>query len=65
MGVTLREMVFDVGGGITRDRQFKAVQIGGPSGGCVTERASRPPVDYDSLRLRRRDHGLGRHGRHR
>jgi NADH-quinone oxidoreductase subunit F len=51
MGVTLRELIFDVGGGITRNRHFKAVQMGGPSGGCLSEKHLDLPVDYDSLRL--------------
>ena len=50
MGVTLRELVFDVGGGITRNRHFKAVQMGGPSGGCLSEKHLDLPVDYDSLK---------------
>ena len=37
MGITLREIIFDIGGGILNDKKFKAVQIGGPSGGCLTE----------------------------
>jgi len=49
MGVTLREIVFDIGGGIQYDRRFKAVQIGGPSGGCLPEALLDTPVDYDSL----------------
>jgi len=50
MGTTLRELVYDIGGGIANDRQFKAVQIGGPSGGCLPEALLDIPVDYDSLR---------------
>jgi len=50
MGITLRELIFDIGGGITRNRHFKAVQMGGPSGGCLSERHLDLPVDYDSLR---------------
>ncbi len=50
MGTTLRELVYDIGGGIVKDRQFKAVQIGGPSGGCLPETLLDIPVDYDSLR---------------
>ncbi len=49
MGMTLREVVFDVGGGILDDRPFKAVQIGGPSGGCLPTALLDTPVDYDSL----------------
>jgi len=50
MGVTLRHIIFDVGGGIPNDRSFKAVQIGGPSGGCLPESALDLPIDFDSLR---------------
>lgn len=49
MGITLREVVFDIGGGIKNGRKFKAVQIGGPSGGCLTEEHLDLPLDYDSL----------------
>ncbi len=49
MGITLRELVFEVGGGIQGGKQFKAVQIGGPSGGCLTEQHLDLVVDYDSL----------------
>jgi NADH:ubiquinone oxidoreductase subunit F (NADH-binding)/Pyruvate/2-oxoacid:ferredoxin oxidoreductase delta subunit/(2Fe-2S) ferredoxin len=49
MGMTLREVVFEVGGGILDDRPFKAVQIGGPSGGCLPTALLDTPVDYDSL----------------
>jgi NADH:ubiquinone oxidoreductase subunit F (NADH-binding)/(2Fe-2S) ferredoxin len=50
MGTTLREIVFDIGGGIRKDRSFKAVQTGGPSGGCIPMSRIDMPVDYDSLR---------------
>lgn len=49
MGITLREIIFDIGGGIINDKKFKAVQIGGPSGGCIPEQHLDTPVDYDSL----------------
>jgi NADH:ubiquinone oxidoreductase subunit F (NADH-binding)/(2Fe-2S) ferredoxin/NAD-dependent dihydropyrimidine dehydrogenase PreA subunit len=49
MGVSLREMIFEIGGGIPRARRFKAVQTGGPSGGCLPEAALDLPVDFDSL----------------
>jgi bidirectional [NiFe] hydrogenase diaphorase subunit len=49
MGITLRDVVFKLGGGIPEDRKFKAVQTGGPSGGCVPERHLDMPVDYESL----------------
>jgi NADH-quinone oxidoreductase subunit F len=50
MGTTLRQLIFQVGGGITKGKRFKAVQIGGPSGGCVPESALDLPIDFDSLR---------------
>lgn len=49
MGLTLREVIFDIGGGIKGDKKFKAVQIGGPSGGCIPADLLDTPVDYDSL----------------
>ena len=49
MGITLREIVFDVGGGIPDGRQFKAAQIGGPSGGCIPTAYIDTPIDYTSL----------------
>ncbi len=49
MGISLREIIFDIGGGIPRKRRFKAVQTGGPSGGCLPETALDMPVDFDSL----------------
>ncbi|QAA76864.1 MAG: HoxF-like protein [Candidatus Bipolaricaulis sibiricus] len=49
MGITLRELVFDIGGGVPAGREFKAVQIGGPSGGCLPASLLDVPVDYDSL----------------
>jgi NADH:ubiquinone oxidoreductase subunit F (NADH-binding) len=49
MGITLREVVFDVGGGIPNNRAFKAVLVGGPSGGCLPETLLDLPIDYDSL----------------
>ena len=50
MGTTLREIIFDVGGGIPDGKKFKAVQTGGPSGGCLPEECLDVPVDYDSLK---------------
>jgi NADH-quinone oxidoreductase subunit F len=50
MGSTLREIVEDIGGGVGPGRRFKAVQIGGPSGGCLPARLADTPVDYESLR---------------
>jgi len=49
MGITLREIVFDIGGGIPEGKRFKAVQTGGPSGGCIPEQFLDLPVDYESL----------------
>jgi len=50
MGITLREIVFDIGGGIPNGLAFKAAQTGGPSGGCIPSEHLDTPVDYDSLR---------------
>lgn len=50
MGITLREIIFDIGGGIRGNRRFKAVQTGGPSGGCLSEEYLDIPVDYESLK---------------
>ena len=49
MGVTLGEIIFNIGGGIRKNREFKAAQTGGPSGGCVTRENLNTPVDYNSL----------------
>jgi NADH:ubiquinone oxidoreductase subunit F (NADH-binding)/Pyruvate/2-oxoacid:ferredoxin oxidoreductase delta subunit len=49
MGKTLRSIIYDIGGGIPGDRAYKAVQIGGPSGGCIPEQHLDIPIDYDSL----------------
>jgi len=49
MGITLREIIYDIGGGIKEDKQFKAVQMGGPSGGCIPAELIDTPVDYDSI----------------
>ena len=50
MGTTLREVIFDIGGGIAGGKKFKAVQIGGPSGGCLGEQHLDMPLDFDSLK---------------
>ncbi len=50
MGTTLREVIYDIGGGIKDEREFKAVQIGGPSGGCLTKEHLDMPLDFDSLK---------------
>lgn len=49
MGMTLREVIFDIGGGIPNNKKFKAVQLGGPSGGCLPESMLDTPVDYESI----------------
>ncbi len=49
MGITMREIIYEIGGGITNGKKFKAVQIGGPSGGCLPESMLDLPIDYDSL----------------
>jgi len=49
IGVSIKEVVFDIGGGIPKGRQFKAVQMGGPSGGCVPKQYLNLPIDYDTL----------------
>ena len=49
MGTTLREIVYDIGGGIPNGKQFKAAQTGGPSGGCIPKELIDTPIDYDSL----------------
>jgi bidirectional [NiFe] hydrogenase diaphorase subunit len=50
MGITLREIVYEIGGGVPGDRAFKAAQTGGPSGGCIPESYLDAPVDYESLK---------------
>lgn len=49
MGTTLREVIYNIGGGIPNGKKFKAVQTGGPSGGCLTEKHLDTPIDYDNL----------------
>ncbi|MBC2850567.1 NADH-quinone oxidoreductase subunit NuoF [Cetobacterium sp. 8H] len=49
MGTTLREVIFEIGGGIKDNKKFKAVQTGGPSGGCLTEKDLDTPIDFDTL----------------
>ena len=50
MGTTLGEVIFDIGGGIASGRKFKALQTGGPSGGCLTEKDLDTPIDFDTLK---------------
>ncbi|MBR2891254.1 MAG: NADH-quinone oxidoreductase subunit NuoF [Bacilli bacterium] len=49
MGTTLRELIYEIGGGIPNGKKFKAIQTGGPSGGCLTEKDLDTPIDYDNL----------------
>ncbi|HPX76912.1 MAG TPA: NADH-quinone oxidoreductase subunit NuoF [Bacteroidales bacterium] len=49
MGITLREVIFEIGGGIKNGKKFKAVQTGGPSGGCLSEKHLDTPIDFDNL----------------
>ncbi|MGI5914313.1 MAG: NADH-ubiquinone oxidoreductase-F iron-sulfur binding region domain-containing protein [Bacteroidales bacterium] len=49
MGITLREVIYEIGGGVKNGKKFKAVQTGGPSGGCLTEKFLDTPIDYDNL----------------
>ncbi|MCQ2270357.1 MAG: NADH-quinone oxidoreductase subunit NuoF [Bacteroidales bacterium] len=49
MGITLREVIYEIGGGIKGGKKFKAVQTGGPSGGCLTEKFLDTPIDYENL----------------
>ncbi|WP_105614622.1 NADH-quinone oxidoreductase subunit NuoF [Vallitalea okinawensis] len=50
MGISLGDIIYDIGGGIKNDKKFKAAQTGGPSGGCLTQESLNVPVDYDSLK---------------
>ena len=50
MGSTIRQIIFDIGGGLKNGAEFKAVQIGGPSGGCLTEKHMDEPLDFDSVK---------------
>lgn len=49
MGITINDIIFKLGGGIQKDKKFKAVQLGGPSGGCIPAELGHTPVDYDSV----------------
>ena len=49
MGITLRKLIYDIGGGIPNGKAFKAAQLGGPSGGCVPAEHLDVPIDYESL----------------
>lgn len=50
MGTTFCEIIYDIGGGLKNGSEFKAVQIGGPSGGCLTEKHLDEPLDFDSVK---------------
>ena len=63
MGTTVGEIVFDIGGGIPGGKKFKAVQLGGASGGCIPPEHLNTPIDYDALTEGWRDHGLWWHDR--
>ena len=52
MGTTLRQLIYDIGGGVPGGKKFKAIQTGGPSGGCLTEKDLDVPIDYESLTAR-------------
>ena len=49
MGLTLRELIYEIGGGIQKDKEFKAIQTGGPSGGCLTAEYLDEPIDFDNM----------------
>jgi NADH-quinone oxidoreductase subunit F len=49
MGISIKDIIFKLGGGIQGDKKFKAVQLGGPSGGCIPDYLAETPVDYDSI----------------
>ena len=49
MGVTLRELIYDIGGGVQNGKEFKAIQTGGPSGGCLTKEYLDTPIDFDNM----------------
>ena len=62
LGTPLKTFIYDIGGGGMHGHNVKAVQTGGPSGGCIPHEMFDTPVDYESLAQARLDHGLGRHG---
>ncbi len=64
MGLTLRQIVFEIGGGLAEGRQFKAVQTGGPSGGCIPEKPAGHARRLRDLGQGGVDNGLGWHDRH-
>ncbi len=62
LGLTIRQVVEEIGGGVAAGKRFKAVQIGGPSGGCVPAALADTPIDYEHLQRSRRDSGFRRTG---
>ena len=64
MGITLRDLIYGIGGGMQRDREFKAVQLVGPSGGCIPAPLLDLPVDFDSLTEQGSMMGVRRNDRH-
>ena len=62
MGTTLREIIYDIGGGIKGGGDFKAIQIGGPSGGCLTKEHLDVGLDFDSVKKLRCHYGFRRSG---
>ena len=64
MGMTLRQIIFGIGGGVPDGHKFKAVQTGGPSGGCLPEEHLDLNISYDALTGAGNDDGIGRHDRH-
>jgi len=62
-GTTIREVVYNIGGGPWDNKKIKAVQTGGPSGGCIPENMFDLPIDYEKPDRGRFDHGFGRHDR--
>jgi NADH:ubiquinone oxidoreductase subunit F (NADH-binding)/(2Fe-2S) ferredoxin len=64
MGTTLREIIFEIGGGIKNGKKFKGVQTGGPSGGIISEKELDTPIDYGCTHKDGLDDGIGRYDRH-
>ncbi len=62
MGMSIRDVIFKLGGGIQDDKKFKAVQMGGPSGGCIPEELIDTPIDYDSINATGAIMGFRRYG---
>ena len=64
MGTTLREVIYEIGGGMPNGKKFKAVQTGGPSGGCLTVEDLDTPIDFDNLIAIGLDDGVRRYDRY-